>query len=148
MMLELLESRRLRLILTALLHLGASRDPIPGKQLAEKLCCSRRYLEPDLQALSQAGILESRRGAHGGYRLARNAQRISLLDVLHGLGPDHPASEDVDSQLEKRITVPALDDARHRLDAVLAEITVAEWLARAHDEGLLAAAGSPADFCI
>ena len=70
-MLELLETRRLRLVLTALLHLAASRQPTPGKQLAERLRCSRRYLEPDLQALSQAGILESRRGAHGGYRLAR-----------------------------------------------------------------------------
>ena len=35
-MLELLESRRLRLILTALLYLAASRDPIPGKLLAAR----------------------------------------------------------------------------------------------------------------
>jgi Rrf2 family protein len=147
-MLELLESRRLRLILTALLHLGASRVPIPGKQLAEKLSCSRRYLEPDLQALSQAGILESRRGAHGGYRLARSAQRITLLDVLHGLASDTPAVEAGDSRLESRITAPALDETRRQLDAVLGQITLAEWLARAHAEGLLTATGSPADFCI
>jgi Rrf2 family protein len=147
-MLELLESRRLRLILTALLHLAASRDPIPGKLLAEKLHCSRRYLEPDLQALSQADILESRRGAHGGYRLARSAQRISLLDILHSLAPQASPAEASGSEVEKRVTAAALEAARQQLDAVLEGITLAEWLARAHAEGLLAAAGSPADFCI
>jgi Rrf2 family protein len=147
-MLELLESRRLRLILTALLHLAASRDPIPGKLLAEKLHCSRRYLEPDLQALSQASILESRRGAHGGYRLARSAQRISLLDILHSLVPQASPTEGGDSEVELKVTAVALDAARQQLDAVLAQITLAEWLACAHAEGLLAASGSPADFCI
>lgn len=146
-MLELLETRRLRLVLTALLHLAASRQPTPGKQLAERLRCSRRYLEPDLQALSQAGILESRRGAHGGYRLARSAQRISLLDVLASLSTETP-SEDGDTALETRVTMPALADARGQLVSVLAGITLAEWLDRAQAEDLLAAAGSPADFCI
>jgi len=146
-MLELLETRRLRLVLTALLHLAASRDPTPGKQLAERLHCSRRYLEPDLQALSQAGILESRRGAHGGYRLARSAQRISLFDVLESLATEPPA-EDGDTALETRVTMPALGDAREQLVSVLAGITLAAWLDRAHAEGLIAPAGSPADFCI
>jgi len=147
-MLELLESRRLRLILTALLYLGASRDPIPGKQLAEKLHCSRRYLEPDLQALSQAGILESRRGAHGGYRLARSAQRICLLDVLRCLAPETPPADSGGSPVESQVTIAALGDARRQLDAVLEQITLAAWLAHAHAKGLLAPGGSPADFCI
>jgi len=147
-MLELLESRRLRLILTALLYLAASRDPIPGKLLAEKLHCSRRYLEPDLQALSQAGILESRRGAHGGYRLARSAQRISLLDVLRCLAPETPQAEGGGSPVESQVTIAALDDVRRQLDAALEQITLATWLAHAHAKGLLASVGSPADFCI
>jgi len=35
-----------------------------------------------LKEFCKAGLLESRRGLHGGYRLARPANDISLLDVL------------------------------------------------------------------
>ncbi len=38
-----------------------------------------------LQALLHAGLLESIRGAHGGYRLARPAARISVRDVIDTL---------------------------------------------------------------
>ena len=35
-----------------------------------------------LQALMGAGLLESVRGAHGGYRLARSPERISVCEVI------------------------------------------------------------------
>ncbi|MDQ6959628.1 MAG: Rrf2 family transcriptional regulator, partial [Mariprofundaceae bacterium] len=82
-MLDLLGSRRLHFLLTALLRIAASASPVSGKQLAETLHCPRRYLEPDLQAMASAGILESRRGAGGGYRMAMSPHRISLSDILH-----------------------------------------------------------------
>lgn len=41
-----------------------------------------------LKTLTQAGLLVSRRGAHGGYSLARPAARISMTDVIEALeGP-------------------------------------------------------------
>lgn len=41
-----------------------------------------------LKALARAGLLESRRGAAGGYALARSAERISLAEVVEALeGP-------------------------------------------------------------
>ena len=38
-----------------------------------------------LQSLLNAGLLESVRGAKGGYRLARDAEAISLQDIIQSL---------------------------------------------------------------
>lgn len=35
-----------------------------------------------LKAFGRAGLLESRRGQHGGYRLAAEPSQVSLLDIL------------------------------------------------------------------
>ena len=41
-----------------------------------------------LKAFREAGLLRSRRGLHGGYRLDRSPAEISLLDVLRAIeGP-------------------------------------------------------------
>jgi FeS assembly SUF system regulator len=41
-----------------------------------------------LRTLGKAGVLESQRGAHGGYRLARPAEQVSVADVITALeGP-------------------------------------------------------------
>src|SRR5262249_33835933 len=41
-----------------------------------------RHLEPVLQALVREGILKGVRGPHGGYKLAREARRITAQDIL------------------------------------------------------------------
>lgn len=41
-----------------------------------------------LKPLAQAGLVESYRGTHGGYRLSRDASRISLLEIVESIeGP-------------------------------------------------------------
>ena len=57
------------------------------------------YLEHLAARLRKAGLVESRRGAHGGYLLARPPAEISLGDVLravHGTVFDSPALNDPD----------------------------------------------------
>jgi Rrf2 family protein len=47
-----------------------------------------RFLENILLALRRAGLVQSRRGAEGGFRLARAAEEITLADVLRAVeGP-------------------------------------------------------------
>ena len=41
-----------------------------------------KYLEAILAELKQAGLVDSKRGAHGGYHLARHPREISIADVL------------------------------------------------------------------
>jgi Rrf2 family protein len=55
---------------------------LPARRLAEFHGVPGPYLAKSLQALTAAGLLESRGGRHGGYRLSRPAGRITLLEVV------------------------------------------------------------------
>jgi Rrf2 family protein len=62
----------------------------PGKtigvqQLAELQELSPTYLSKILTRLVKAGMIESTPGAHGGYRLTRNREELSFLDVIHAI---------------------------------------------------------------
>ena len=50
--------------------------------LAEKVEAPTNYLGKLLQSLVQTGLVESRKGAGGGFRLASPADSISLYDAL------------------------------------------------------------------
>jgi Rrf2 family protein len=53
--------------------------------LASRCDTSQKYLEQVLLPLSHAGILESKRGQRGGYRLNRAPEDISLAEALRHL---------------------------------------------------------------
>ena len=54
-------------------------------ELAARCNTSQKYLEQVLLPLSHAGILESKRGQHGGYRLNRAPNDVSLAEALRHL---------------------------------------------------------------
>jgi Rrf2 family protein len=64
---------------------------MPGSALAEQFGLSSSYLSKHLNALTAAGVLESVPGPAGGYRLARAAERISLLDIVQAVEGPQPA---------------------------------------------------------
>lgn len=61
-------------------HGGA--EPVPLKEIAKATSISRKYLEQIASSLAAAQLVRSARGASGGYRLARSATNITMLDVL------------------------------------------------------------------
>jgi Rrf2 family protein len=64
---------------------------LPAAKLAEFHGVPPAYLAKHLQALSRAGITESVAGKKGGYRLARPAGQITLLDVVDAVEGAEPA---------------------------------------------------------
>ena len=64
---------------------------ISGARLAEFHGVPAPYLVKQLQKLSQAGIVDAVAGRSGGYRLARPAGEITLLDVVLALEGAEPA---------------------------------------------------------
>ena len=62
-----------------------SREPVKRKEMCKRQGISESYLENILISLKSAGIIETIRGAHGGYILARQPGEISLLDVAQAL---------------------------------------------------------------
>ena len=62
--------------------------PLKGELIAQAQGIPLRFLENILGELRTAGLLDSRRGADGGYLLARPAAEISLGDVIRAVdGP-------------------------------------------------------------
>ena len=63
--------------------------PVPAARLAAFYELPPAYLNKQLQALARAGIVMSTSGPKGGFRLARDPARISLLDIVQAIeGPD------------------------------------------------------------
>jgi Rrf2 family protein len=58
---------------------------VPGQAIARRQAIPQRYLEQVLLLLKRAGLLASRRGATGGYRLARRPADISVGAVLRAV---------------------------------------------------------------
>lgn len=57
-------------------------------RIADAQAMPSKFLEAILTTVRKAGLVESRRGAEGGYRLARDADRISIADVIRAVdGP-------------------------------------------------------------
>lgn len=77
----------------ALLQLAATTDgaPVRGEALATAQGLPVKFLENILVDLRRAGLVTSRRGADGGYRLARAASEITLATVIRSV--DGPLAE-------------------------------------------------------
>ena len=56
--------------------------PVTGREIASKERLPADYVEQIMLKLRRAGIVASTRGAHGGYRLARAAESITVRDVI------------------------------------------------------------------
>jgi Rrf2 family cysteine metabolism transcriptional repressor len=76
-----------------LVELGRRDDgaPVALASVAEAEVLPLSYLEHLVAKLRDAGLVASTRGAHGGYRLARPAEEIQMLEVVEALeGPVAP----------------------------------------------------------
>jgi Rrf2 family protein len=51
-------------------------------RIAQEIGAPQNYLGKLLKALGEEGVVESQKGLGGGFRLARDARQISLLDVV------------------------------------------------------------------
>jgi Rrf2 family protein len=59
--------------------------PVPLGSIAEAEGLPLAYLEHLVQRLRKEGLVESRRGAHGGYTLARPATEITMAEIVTAL---------------------------------------------------------------
>jgi Rrf2 family protein len=79
---------------------GQPQHPVQVRVIAERADIPEGFLEQIMADLRKAGLVESIRGAHGGYVLARGADDINLADVIEAIdGPVTPGGclrEEVD----------------------------------------------------
>jgi Rrf2 family protein len=100
-----------------LVELGRQgRDaPVSLKAIAEGEGLPLAYLERIVALLKKADLVESTRGAHGGYRLARPAAEITMDEAVLALeGAVAPMSCFVDDrQGDGRVLCSHVDDGHH-----------------------------------
>jgi Rrf2 family protein len=78
--------------------------PIPLGTIADSEGLPLAYLEHLVQRLRKAELVESRRGAHGGYTLARGAGEISMAEVVRALEGDIAPIECITADAEGVLT--------------------------------------------
>ena len=117
----------------AVLELASADDerPVKGERIATAQGIPLRFLENILMQLRHAGLVESRRGADGGYRLARAADEVTLADVIRAIdGPLAGVSGTRPESLRfKGVAEPMRDvwiAVRASLRSVLEQITLAD----------------------
>ncbi|GAA1470169.1 RrF2 family transcriptional regulator [Microbacterium thalassium] len=82
---------------------------LSAEAIAEAEGIPASFLEGILSALRRGGIVESRRGAGGGYRLARDAADISVADVIRAVdGPLVYVRDVRPSEMDERDQAPPL----------------------------------------
>src|ERR1700722_8850957 len=79
--------------LQAIFDLAANSrsQPVRIADIARRQQIPQKFLELILASLKQGGFVESRRGAEGGYRLAKPADQITVGQALHYMEEDKTA---------------------------------------------------------
>ena len=83
-------SKKTDYALLALRYLAdeAASDDVSARAIAERFEIPLELLAKILQQLARHGLIVAHKGVHGGYRLARSADAISVADVMRAVdGP-------------------------------------------------------------
>jgi len=108
--------------LRALLVLGLNyhQNVVRIQTISEQQNIPKRFLEQILNDLKSAGVVRSKRGVAGGYRLARKPEEITLAAVVrHIEGALAPVSC-VSERFYEKCSCP--DEARCAIRSVMAEV--------------------------
>jgi Rrf2 family protein len=110
----------------AAVELAAAEDParpVKGEHLARAQGIPQNFLENILTELRRAGIVRTRRGADGGYQLARPATEITVADILRAVEGPLAAVQGVrPDQLEYRGAAERLPEVWVALRASLRDV--------------------------
>jgi Rrf2 family protein len=109
----------------------SGRGPVKADQIAEAQSIPLNFLENILAELRRAGIVDSRRGASGGYLLAKPPEDVTLADVIRAVeGPLANVRGVSPDALEYEGSAERLRDVwvalRSSVRAVLEQVTLAD----------------------
>ena len=130
--------------LRAMVELGLKYDDsvVRIRAISDAQNIPKRFLEQILNDLQSAGILESKRGRSGGYRLIRPPEQISLAEVVREIEGALAPVSCVSEKFYARCSCPdeakcairsVMKDVREAIVQILERVTVAELCQRARD---------------
>jgi len=113
-------------------HAGRGGEVTGAAEIAERLGAARRGIEPVLQSLVRAGLLDSLRGPRGGYRMARAPREVKLAEIIAAVTEEEevpvppgklacaataPLWQELEGMLVQRLHGLSLDDLLKRAAA-------------------------------
>jgi Rrf2 family protein len=110
---------------------AAGEGPVKGERLSQAQEIPLKFLENILLDLKHAGLVQSQRGAEGGYWLAKDPAEITLAEVIRAVeGPIANVRGERPEQVEYPGVAEPLRDVwiavRGNLRAVLESVTLAD----------------------
>jgi len=110
---------------------AAKGDPIKGERLADSQDIPLQFLEHILLELKHHGIVRARRGAKGGYWLAKPADTVTIADVVRAVeGPIAHVQSSPPEAIEYRGNARHLQEVwiavRASLRQVVEQVTLAD----------------------
>lgn len=106
---------------------------LQSREIAENEQLPGKFLESILLALKSAGILESKVGAGGGYRMIRNPEELTVGEIVTVLETASAKSEDDDAPTDTvgRRTLNLLNGRiEQAFESKVGSMTIAEVLAQ------------------
>ena len=110
--------------------------PVTGREIAARERLPADYVEQIMLKLRRADIVKSTRGAHGGYRLSRPSDQISVRDVMNASEHStfdvhcgsHPVEEERCSSAHDCSIRPVWMLLQRRIDEVLESVRLSDLL--------------------
>lgn len=106
-------------------------EPLQIRQIAAAQNIPDRYLEQLLATLRRGGLVRSLRGAKGGYLLARDPWKITLLDIINCLeGLENQANESdcLPKTVENAVVQEVWQEVKTAAQSILQQRTLQELL--------------------
>lgn len=136
-------SNRARYAVRALYDL-AHLAPAPAqvRQIAVRQHIPVRFLEQIFQELKRAGLVDSKRGPQGGFRLLRSPDDVRLGDVLRAvegpvaLAPRAPVRRKEQRADMREVTDSFLADIGRAVERCFDDVTLRDLCARGEELGL------------
>jgi Rrf2 family protein len=115
--------------LQAIFDLASQRpgEPVRIADIAGRQKIPQKFLELILASLKQAGFVESRRGAEGGYLLARPADSLTVGEVLRFV----EGSQQGKNRTRRKVDTPFTDmwqQVDHAVSGIIDKTSFAELL--------------------
>ncbi len=132
--------------LRAMYRLGQSPMNVSALigDIAEEMSIPAQFLHKVMPRLVKAGLVRSRRGARGGYRLAKQPSEISLLQIVQAIdGPiyiNRCLFDHEDCTMDDYCPIrPVFQDAQDALRKVLDDSSLADLITRKEEQAATAA---------
>lgn len=125
---------------------GADGMPLNSERISEQMQIPHAYLSKVMRGLVVAKIVKSQLGPNGGFVMARDITRVTVLDVVSAVDPLRRITACPLGRPDHVKLCPLhreMDDAMHHVECRLRQVSIAELQERDSATGPLALLKTP-----